>query len=84
MEVFPLRPLCLSLRSLRLMAFQRRGPQRYAETAEKTNQLCHLCKAVPFPGTDPCGVFVASTNPSHLEVAQISLTPLQSTHLWLA
>jgi len=46
MEVFPLRPsaylcvLCVN------GAFQRREPQRYAEAAEKTNQICHfLCKA---------------------------------------
>jgi len=49
MEVFPLRPLRISAFSA-LMGLSRREPQRYAEAAEKTNQICHfLCKAAEIP-----------------------------------
>ena len=52
MEVFPLRPsayLCVLCVNGPFNAESRRDtqrPQRYAEAAEKTNQICHfLCKA---------------------------------------
>ena len=46
MEVFPLRPLRISAFS----ALIGLSTQRYAEAAEKTNQICHfLCKAAEMP-----------------------------------